>query len=525
MKRPGDQQSRLETHLRRVSERLRITLERSAPRLRFATSALVVLVSAIPFVRFLSAALARLTYPFDLEWCEGGVLEQIRMILEGHQPFQKPSWDFTSYIYTPLYYYASALLSLVLGWGHLAPRIVSFCSILGCFYLLARWVRDETGDLVAGLASVGLLCAVYPLTGYWFELVRVDSFFLLMVFGTLTLARRAGTDKRAAVVGVFIAATVFTKQLGIPMALPALLLVAVHSVRRAIIAGVVAAGLLLTVGLVFQFLSDGWFVFFVLKLPSQHRMQWERLAPSLHTFFVSSTFPMTIAGLAILCGFGFPVGAWRRWLCHAAIVVVACTSSFLPFLKTGGYPNGLIPAYASLALVSGIALAALRKGSSSSALGGVGASLAALTILAVQVATLDDDTSKSVPSAADLAANKEVMARMARLPRPIYTTGPIFYAMSVENRVLADTMGLTDIYKAGGKQAEILDAELTNAIRTHRFQTIIIDRAGGFLPPHLLDLIRQEYVQKGSVLDGLPPDVIWPKSGASLRPDAIWIAK
>ena len=90
---------------------------------------------------------------------------------------------------------------------------------------------------------------------------------------------------------------------------------------------------------------------------------------------------------------------------------------------------------------------------------------------------------------------------------------------------MTDTMGLIDIFKAGGPEAERLGHTLTDAIRGHRFKTIVMDRAAGFLPGNFVDLIHEKYVQKGSVLDGLPPDVIWPRSGASVRPDTIWEAR
>jgi hypothetical protein len=86
-------------------------------------------------------------------------------------------------------------------------------------------------------------------------------------------------------------------------------------------------------------------------------------------------------------------------------------------------------------------------------------------------------------------------------------------------------MGLIDVYKAGGPQAEHLDAVLTEAIRTHRFKTIVLDRVAGFLPDNIVTLIRKEYVQRGSVLHDLPPDVMWQKTGASLRPDTVWVLR
>jgi len=494
--------------------------------LELLLTAVVVIASLVPLARFVQVALLRIGYPFDLEWCEGGILGHIQVILAGQHIYREPSLEFTPYIYPPLYYYVSALPSLLFGAGHFAPRLVSLLSILGCFVLLGRWVRDETDDPVAGLAAVGLLCATYQLTGYWFELARVDAFFLLLVFSSQMTARRAHKPAHAVFAGVLIAAAIFTKQLGIPLAIPALLLLALRSPRLALIAAGVSGALVLGVALYFNISTHGWFLYYVLDLPSRHQVQLTRFWPSLNTFFLSTTFPMTLAGVALVCGLAFRRRRWQSWLFHTVFVTVTCTTSFLPFLKDGGYPNGLIPAYAALALAAGIGLGTLRRARVGSALGSLGPQLAACIVLLIQFAVLDYEPKQALPSKADLAANKQVMARLSTLQKPLYFTGSSFYSRTAggEN-VITDSMALIDIFKGGGPQAEHLDQVLSEAILQHRFKTIVVDRVVGFLPPKYVALIHQEYVQQGSVLSGLPSDAIWPKSGAALRPDGVWVAR
>lgn len=491
----------------------------------FLVSLLLLLVSALPIAHFLGVALQRVGYPYDLEWCEGGIIGHIRMVLAGHQPYRAPSLEFTPYFYPPLYYYVSAIPALFLGAGHLAPRLVSFLSILGCFVLLGRWVRDETNDAVAGVAAIGVLSATYQLTGFWFELARVDSFFLLLVLSGLMLARDAKKTSRAVIVGVLLAAACFTKQLGIPLALPTLFLLALRSFRLAVIAALVSGALLLVFGFALNLASHGWFLYYMLDLPSRHQVEWERFLPSLQSYFLGVTFPMTLAGIAIVFGLGFRRQAWQSWLVHALFIALACSTSFLPFLKSGGYPNGLIPGYTALALASGLVIAALRR-AHGPVLGKLGPQLLACFTLAVQLLLLNYDAAPALPTQADLEANVKVMARLKALEKPLFVTGSSFYTMTAGDApVMTDTMGLIDIYKGGGVQAQDLDAVLTRAIREHRFKTIVTDRVSGFLPGNIVALIYQEYVPTGSVLSGLAPDVIWPKSGAWLRPDQIWVPR
>ena len=488
---------------------------------QFILSLAIVVVSVLPLARYIATALLRINYPFDLEWCEGGTLGHIRVVLAGQHIYREPSFEFTPYIYPPLYYYVSALPSLVLGAGHLAPRLVSFVSILGCFVLLGRWVRDETDDPVAGVAAIGVLASVYQLTGFWFELARVDAFFLLLVLSSHLLARTTTTPRRAALVGVLMAAACFTKQLGIPLAAPALLLLLMRSWRLAFVAAAVSGGLLLVLGLAFNISTHGWFLYYTLELPSRHQIQWERFAPSAQTFFLSSTLPMSLAGVALICGFGFARGEWKRWLFHAVFVGLAVSTSFLPFLKSGGYPNGLIPGYAALALAFGIVLAKLRD--ARTPLGALGPNLAACAVLGLLFAALDYDPKTSLPSTADLDGNKEVMARLAALPKPLFVTGSSFYTMTAGDQpIMADTMALIDIFKGGGVQSQNLRKVMLDAFREHRFNTIVVDRVIGFLPDDITNEMRKDYAPSGTVLHGLPADVIWQKSGASLRPDGIW---
>jgi len=489
-------------------------------------SAAILLVSLVPLARFIGIAFARVGYPFDLEWCEGGTIGHIRVVLAGQQIYRKPSFEFTPYLYPPLYYYVAVLPSLVLGAGHLAPRLLSLVSILGFFVLLGRWVRDETGDPIAGIAAIGVFSATYQLTGFWFDIARVDAFFLFLVFASHMTARAAKTPRRAALVGALIASACFTKQLGIPLAVPALVVLAMRRVRLGVVAGLVAGALVGGAAVALNVRSSGWFYYYVLDLPSRHEIQWYRFGSSARTYFLGVTFPMTLAGVAILCGSGFGRSQRKAWFFHALFIALACSTSFLPFLKTGGYPNGLIPAYAALALASGLGVGALRRARFASALGTVGPRLLACLVLVIQYEVLDYDPKDALPTAADLTANQKVVARLERLPKPIFVTGSSYYTMMAgQEGVMTDTMGLIDVFKGGGPEAGRLSGDLTHAFRSHRFKTIVLDRVAGFLPENFVGLIHREYASGGSVLEGLPPDVIWPKCGFPIRPDTVWVAR
>ena len=64
---------------------------------------------------YLVVALARINYPYDLEWMEGGTLEHVARVLGGQPLYVAPSLEFTPYIYAPLYYYVAAPFAYLFG--------------------------------------------------------------------------------------------------------------------------------------------------------------------------------------------------------------------------------------------------------------------------------------------------------------------------------------------------------------------------------------------------------------------------
>ena len=61
------------------------------------------------------AIAGRVSYPYDLEWMEGGMLHHALRIQEGHSLYAPPSIDFIPYLYTPLYPTLLALFGNAFG--------------------------------------------------------------------------------------------------------------------------------------------------------------------------------------------------------------------------------------------------------------------------------------------------------------------------------------------------------------------------------------------------------------------------
>ena len=89
-------------------------------------------MSAVLYVVvFCVIVVSRISYPYELEWMEGGSVDHVKRILSGLQLYVEPDLQFVPFIYTPVYFYVSALFSKLLGIGFFPLRMVSFLSSLG----------------------------------------------------------------------------------------------------------------------------------------------------------------------------------------------------------------------------------------------------------------------------------------------------------------------------------------------------------------------------------------------------------
>ena len=144
-------------------------------------------------------ALARLRYPFELEWNGGAMRDHCERILAGRPLYVAPGPDWFPYEYPPLYFWVSALFMRLLHDGSFAPmRLVSILSTFGCCTALILWVRRAVpgrGGKTWGLIAAGIFLATYRFTGAWYDIERLDMLFLfLSLLGGYWLMRADGVS-------------------------------------------------------------------------------------------------------------------------------------------------------------------------------------------------------------------------------------------------------------------------------------------------------------------------------------------
>ena len=228
------------------------------------------IVAAVPIARYLWVVAHRITFPFELEWMEGGSVEVVRRVVEGHNIYGPPSMGFTPWPYPPLYFWLSAGVSKFTGVGFFPLRLVSVCASLVVLWVLYRMVRGATGDHIAGLLAAGVYATTYSLSGAWADIGRVDSLFLALALGAIAVARRAESTRAGALVGLLFFLSFFTKQDGLLIALPVVGWMLVARRRAGIVALGVLGGLVALSTVVLDALSHGWYQYYVFsELSSQ----------------------------------------------------------------------------------------------------------------------------------------------------------------------------------------------------------------------------------------------------------------
>ena len=86
----------------------------ASPRLQSLLRVFIGILSLAFLLLFLYTALRRMRYPFELEWIESGVLVSVRRIAQGRGLYGAPSINFVPFLYSPLYLYLVAALTLFL---------------------------------------------------------------------------------------------------------------------------------------------------------------------------------------------------------------------------------------------------------------------------------------------------------------------------------------------------------------------------------------------------------------------------
>lgn len=279
----------------------------------------------------------------ELEFQEGDVALNAMRVLNGQEQYPARDGNFIPLLYTPLYNHAVAAVMWLSGSTALwTGRVVSIAATLGCLKILSLWTWRETRSVLGAVAAPLLFLSVAPLTGWWFDLCRVDMLYLFLTgAGAWALLDRRAPDQRweiakGILAGVLLVLAALTKQTAGPFAIGLTGVAIIVSPLRAVWAVTTA----LTLGfmaLVHLYYTNTDFWFYCFEVLKNHRWNlwgWqERLRVE---FFQPALLPLVLVlvGAAVV---SFR-RQWRLVLLLAALVIGALMS-IRGLLKEGGYVN------------------------------------------------------------------------------------------------------------------------------------------------------------------------------------------
>ncbi|PRQ05365.1 hypothetical protein ENSA5_03550 [Enhygromyxa salina] len=269
-----------------------------------ALSVLWALVIALVFA-------LRVGFPLELEWMEGGTLQQAWRVQQGLPVYGPPSADFVPFLYTPLYPALIAALGHVFPLGYALARAVSIAAVIAVCAALWRLCRVEDKPPSHRWLAVGLFLSGYVFTFRWLDLARGDALFLaLVIWGLVLLRESEGSWKKAALAGALVALAFWTKQTAAVFVLVsglAGLLVAPRQfwAYAGTIALIDGGGVLLG-----QWLTEGWLWTWIYETHQTHRFNEERFRTKTWGMFVHAG-PFVATLLVALLGVGLGLGLRR----------------------------------------------------------------------------------------------------------------------------------------------------------------------------------------------------------------------
>ncbi|MFQ5613629.1 MAG: glycosyltransferase family 39 protein [Anaerolineae bacterium] len=303
---------------------------------------------------YFRAALPRVFYPYDLDFIEDGLLMAALRVANGLPLFVPPNADFVPHVYMPLYSWLGGLLFRLAGPGFAPLRALSLASVLACSGLIFLIARRESGRNWLGLACAGLWLGGYRISGFWYELARVDALFVALVVAGLALGtpgQRPISNRRQVAAGLVLALAFFTKQTGLVFGLGLGLYLWITIGRRAWPFGLSLTGLALPPALALNALSGGWFFYYTVTIASASPLEIGRAVHFLRNELFGLMAGLAVmalgAGLLAVRGAGWRGVLHRPWLIWTVLAVAV---SGLGRTSVGGNLNNLMPAYALLCL-------------------------------------------------------------------------------------------------------------------------------------------------------------------------------
>ncbi len=317
---------------------------------------LALLTSSLFIAFFLFTSISRVFYPYDLDFIEDSMLMQSIRIANNQPVFVAPNAEFMPHVYMPLYSFIGGMLIKVMGVGFAPLRLLSLSATLVTAILIFLIAQRETQEKWIGFACAALFLGGYRLTGFWYELARVDSLFVMLLMIGMMTGLRARSVPRLLAAAAVMTLAFFTKQTAVLFA-GALALYLFFNIRWRVLWFVIPFGALVSITiLILNAITDGWFWYHTFTIAGGDPIELGRV---INYLFVDVLWGM--GGLSVMVIITvmlklrlspspltpLPQGEGNNWF---VAIVAAFIVSGVGRSSVGGNVNNLMPVYAFLCL-------------------------------------------------------------------------------------------------------------------------------------------------------------------------------
>jgi len=421
-------------------------------------------LASIHVILFLYVWIKNSAYPIGFGVIQWHILENVQRIFAGLPLYAEPSLEFIPDIYTPLYYYLTALFSLAFGVKLLAGKIVSLIAMLGVSACLFIWLKNELKSLSLAFLGAAIFLATYNLYDFRNYMVRVDALFcFLTMLGCYFLYCKKSALSAIWAALVFLLAFM-TKQSALIIILPVCyaFLVIDRSKRSQYFALFFGLILILTITL-YNYKTDGWFWYFIFELPSQHAFA-PREWLGFWVYMLTHTWPLMILSLVALWQI-YRAENLRKALLYACLLSAFFLCSYSMRLHSGGMRNTFMPACAAIALFAPLAFKHVHSKYARAVM---------MLLICIQFIMLQYDPRVSAPSDYNIARGQKYLDYLGGLEGDILVEGGGYYSTRKGKKTYNINTSFWDIVRTGNDELkEKLHTEFADAIKQQKFSAII----------------------------------------------------
>lgn len=497
-----------------------VVQENRSARWRPWLEVLLALMALIPLGLFLAASLGRLGSAIPLEQLEGSMLLAAERVAHGQPIYVRPNFTFIPYMYAPAYYYVSGWAVRLLGPRFLALRLVSLlstCASMAVIYLFVFLEAPGTRARrhLAALAGAALYVAAYPWTREWFDLGRLDSFYILLLLLALLSTRYLHPIFAAAVWTLAFLA----KQTIFPVVL--LMLCVDWKRPRRLLLGVGSFLLMTAVSCrLLDHATRGWFWFYAFTVP--HANADLRLRPAVSYVPSQLIGPFGVALLVIAMAWVSTRPSLANFRTRFYLVAGAALFGLCWFLQAhaGATANTPMPAYAILAVIFGISFArldaafALRSRET--------ARVFLLAAAAIPLVSWIYGPQDLAPHPGLIASQQELISWLRVFPGDVFLPSNPYEGVLAGKQWHPDTAALHDALRPNLPGVDdALRAKIAEEVDQSKFDAVVLDGLPeNILPgqPWLPADLRQRYPIVGIVPGANVNDLFGPHASYFLLP-------